>query len=74
MKSNCKDSAYGPYLTEIPQNPFVVDGQVVFAKESNVGVDWVIDVKSNTVLDGRPEGEFWDDKTKEGIRSFLPNR
>jgi len=53
---DCKDSAFGPYLTEVPQNPFVVDGEVVFAKECGVGVDWIIDVENNTVLDGRPEG------------------
>ena len=46
--------AFGPYMQDVPTNPYLTNATTVFAGATAAGVDWAIDVNTGAISDGQP--------------------
>jgi len=53
-EAGAADGDLGPYMQEVPTNPFVGNDTAVFAAAAADGVDWAIDTTTGAIIDGRP--------------------
>ena len=44
----------GPYMSVVPCNPYLSNATAVFAIAAADGVDWVVDLNTGAISDGRP--------------------
>ena len=44
----------GPYMQSVPLNPFVSNDAAAFADAVADDIDWVVDIDTGAVIDGRP--------------------
>ena len=44
----------GPYMQDVPTNPFLDNATAVFAGAAAADTDWAIDVNTGAITDGRP--------------------
>jgi general secretion pathway protein G len=43
----------GPYMQEVPQNPFMSNATAQFGAAAGAGDDWVVDIAVGAITDGR---------------------
>ena len=48
------DGDLGPYMQDVPMNPYLSNATAVFALAAADGVDWAVDEDTGAITDGRP--------------------